>query len=454
VKCGVGPALRRRSECGAGAALASPCFGRWRGHHFRLSPRRVKLGTLHGPPLRQARALAPAAPFHRRPESHRPNCPYTGHLRLTALTIRGPLRGSSGHARHVREFTAALRDRAVEVELRDVPEWRQDRLPDRSDERFDHLRAICDSDVALHFCMPHQVARISGKLNVNFTMFEATRVPAPWVDLARKVDLVIVPTESSRAAWVHGGTPEDRVRICPLGVDADFFRAGASPLPLPASSRSRRFLNVSDLNPRKNLDGLLRAWADATTPEDDAALILKVGGPGALPPIDVGEAAPVVVLRQTFGRDEMPRLYASATHYISLSHGEGWDLPMMEAGACGLRLIAPDHSAYPAYLDRSIAALIPSPETPAVYDGDPATAALFAGANWWTPGHEEAVAAIRRSIRGEDTPAASARDCIATRFTWAQAADRLLEILDELQPRIRQLRLVEEFRASRKPAAH
>jgi glycosyltransferase involved in cell wall biosynthesis len=374
-------------------------------------------------------------------------------LPLTAITIRGPLRGSSGHARHVREFTAELRDRGLEIELRDLPEWRQDRLPDASDERLDHLRAPCDSDVALHFCMPHQVARIAGKLNVNFTMFEATRVPAAWVELARKVDLLIVPTESSRAAWIHSGTPENRVRICPLGVDAGLFRAGVPPLPLPVSSRSRRFLNVSDLNPRKNLDGLLQAWAEATSPEDDAALILKVGGPGALPPVDLGGAAPVVVLRQTFGRAEMPRLYNSVTHYISLSHGEGWDLPMMEAAACGLRLVAPDHSAYPAYLDHSIATLIPSRETPAVYDGDPATAALFAGANWWTPGHDKAVAAIRRAIRGDDTPAASARDRVATQFTWVRAAGRLLEILDELQPMIRQLRLVEGFRASRKPAA-
>jgi glycosyltransferase involved in cell wall biosynthesis len=381
-----------------------------------------------------------------------PNHPYTGHLPLTSLTIRGPLRGSSGHARHVREFTAELLRRGVDVELQDVPEWRQDRLPDDSDECLDRLRVPCDSAVALQFCMPHQVARIPGKLNVNFTMFEATRVPAQWVDLARKVDLIIVPTESSRAAWVSSGTAESRVRICPLGVDPDLFGGGAVPLPLPVSARSRRFLNVSDLNPRKNLDGLLRAWVDATSPGDDAALILKIGGPGPLPPVDLATAAPVVVLRQTFGRDEMPRLYRSATHYISLSHGEGWDLPMMEAAASGLRLIAPDHSAYRAYLDESIATLIPSRETPAIHDGDPATAALFGGANWWTPDHEAAVAAIRGAIRGEDAPAASARDRVAMEFTWSRATDRLLDILDEQQPMIRQLRLVEAFRASRKPA--
>ena len=38
-----------------------------------------------------------------------------------------------------------------------------------------------------------------------------------------------------------------------------------------------RLLNVAELSSRKNQAGLLRAWIRATTREDDAVLILKVG---------------------------------------------------------------------------------------------------------------------------------------------------------------------------------
>ena len=62
------------------------------------------------------------------------------------------------------------------------------------------------------------------------------------------------------------------------------------------------------------------------------------------------DAAPVRVLHDLVADAKAPGLYAAATHYISLSHGEGWDQPMMEAAAAGLKLIAPSHSAYLTYL--------------------------------------------------------------------------------------------------------
>jgi glycosyltransferase involved in cell wall biosynthesis len=140
-------------------------------------------------------------------------------------------------------------------------------------------------------------------------------------------------------------------------------------------------------------------------------------------------AAPVHVLHDILSDAEMPGLYAAATHYISLSHGEGWDLPMMEAGGSGLKLIAPRHSAYQAYLDDSVATLLPSREVPIVWTGDAASGELFRGANWWEPDEDAAVAAIRAAIGGRDETKASARERILTEFTWQRATESLLEIL-------------------------
>jgi hypothetical protein len=51
----------------------------------------------------------------------------------------------------------------------------------------------------------------------------------------------------------------------------------------------------------------------------------------------------------------MPGLFAAASHYWSMSHGEGRDQPMIEAAASGLRLIVPRHTAYLEYLDADVA---------------------------------------------------------------------------------------------------
>src|SRR5439155_5195783 len=138
-------------------------------------------------------------------------------------------------------------------------------------------------------------------------------------------------------------------------------------------------------------------WLRATTRNDDAILILKVGRqpPGStfllMRDLDaleraIGktrkESAPVLFSDQVLPDSEMPRLFAAATHYWSMSHGEGWDQPMVEAGATGLRLIAPMHSAYTAYLDASVARMIPARLVPARLVGCGRVGPPFEGTVW------------------------------------------------------------------------
>jgi glycosyltransferase involved in cell wall biosynthesis len=369
-----------------------------------------------------------------------------------ALTLRGPFRGYSGHDRTIRHFARQLVAAGVEVGLVDLPGWTPHKLAAaQRDPWFDALARPVAAVTTVHFCMPHQVRPVPGQLDVNYTMFEADRVSADWVARGRRHDLLVLPTESSRQAWLASGFAEARIRLCPLGVDSDAFRPGLEPLALP-DQRGRsiadyavRVLTVAEVVPRKNLLGLLRLWLRATCADDDAILILKLSADrptlmrlvGEIARLEqaIGrrraEAAPILLLTRVLSDAELPRLYASASHYLSLSCGEGWDLAMSEAAASGLQLIAPDHSAYRAYLDERIAWLIPARAAPAEAPGDPALLALFAGARWWQPDEAVAAGQLRRVLAGEVRP--SARQRMVERFSWQAATARLIEILDELQ---------------------
>lgn len=378
---------------------------------------------------------------------------YVGMPAVRALRVRGPFRGPSGYDHHVREFVRALHRLGVAVELVDVPEWGPVRLPTAAqDPWFATLARPVDARVTLHCTVPHQVVRDGAPITANYTMFEATCIPAAWARHSEQCDVVIVPTESSRRAWLAGGVSPERLRVCPLGIDAALYRRVHLPLQIrdaqgrPAGSYRVRLLSVAELGPRKNLLGLLRAWLLATNRDDDAVLILKLGAyaPRSLEAFRadlarlqqelgrrLSEAAPLCALLDLFSDAAMPRLYAAATHYISLSHGEGWDQAMVEAAASGLRLIAPAHSAYTAYLDGSVATLIPSREVDAVFGGDPLFAELFRGLHWWEPDEAAAIAAIRAAISGAGGALASPRERILRDFTWDAAARQLATILAE-----------------------
>ncbi|MGH2442437.1 MAG: hypothetical protein ACRDFX_04670 [Chloroflexota bacterium] len=378
---------------------------------------------------------------------------------LEALHVLGPYRGVSGYEHHVREFVAELHNQNIAIQLTETPEWSRTSLPgDMLDPWFDSLSQPVGARIALHFCPPHQVRPVPKCLNVNYSVFEATRVPAHWVARNRTHDLLIVPTESSRMAWLNSGMPATKIAVIPEGINPRLFSGIVPPLRLQTASGESvaryktRFLNVSEIGPRKNLPGLLSAWLRATHATDDAVLILKVAIPSfgwdrvLIDQIEAAqagvgkrlqEAAPLVIVTEIFADQEMPRLFASATHYISMSHGEGWDQPMVEAGSSGLQLIAPNHSAYTSYLDGSCAHLIPSREIPPDFGSDTELQALFSGSSWWQPDEVSAVELIRGAIDGSLEPKVSPRERFLTELSWERSTRKLVALLDDLQQRKR-----------------
>jgi glycosyltransferase involved in cell wall biosynthesis len=314
------------------------------------------------------------------------------------LKVIGPYKGPTGYDRHTREFVRGLAGLGIAVELKNLEGWSHALPPNDRDPWFESLSRPVAADTMLHSTMPIHARPEPGRRNINYTMFEADRIPARWVELARSHDLIVLPTEAAFRAWADSGVPEKVLRICPLGVNAGYFCQPCEPLYVvprtgrPLSSYRTRFLHVAEPRPRKNHLGLLRTWMRATQRNNDTILILKVGVSSASElgqfnddvavmqrrvGRSLADAAPIVVIAQRIPDTTMRALYASATHYISMSHGEGWDLPMMEAAVSGLGLIAPRHTAYPTYLQDDEVWFIPSPIGPTSFEARTAAEGCF-----------------------------------------------------------------------------
>lgn len=357
------------------------------------------------------------------------------------LVVRGAFRDNSGYAHKVRQFVRHLVDAGVRVRLVDL---NHDDVDNLADDQIDPLLHTLDRPVraraVLNFTTPLLVEAVPNLKTINYTVFEALDIPPLWAAHSRRHDHVVVATDSSRLAWLRAGHPPDRIHICPEGVEPLEPGRVAPAAILDGTGRRLadyrvRILNVSDLNSRKNLEGLLRVWLRTTRAEDDAALLLKPGkGEGASGSLrdllvrltaetgrTLARAAPLFLIEGKLSDTDMMSLHAAATHYWSMSHGEGWDLPMAQAGAMGLTLLAPDHSAYRAYLNPGVAHMIPSRVTPGLDD--------YRGRDWWTPGEEEAARLLRAVIDDPDGTRRSARSHLLEHFGWRSAARRLIDLL-------------------------
>jgi len=213
------------------------------------------------------------------------------------------------------------------------------------------------------------------------------------------------------------GVRPDRVRVIPLGVDAKLFVPGP-----PEATRSTiarlglregYFLFVGTLQPRKNIQGLLAAYA--SLPEHvrrDRQLVIagRVGW-------DADELRDELLRQRAAGRciwleyadaRDLPALYAHAQALVLPSLAEGFGLPVIEALATGIPVIASD-----------LPALRETGGAFATYVRAGDTAALA-----------EAMRAMHDHV--DSANAAETRRRYALGFSWRACANRTLEVYREL----------------------
>ncbi|MEP7762946.1 glycosyltransferase family 1 protein [Sanguibacter sp. 25GB23B1] len=185
-----------------------------------------------------------------------------------------------------------------------------------------------------------------------------------------RADVILVPSEATAADCYENGFDPDRVRVVPLGLttipttahDVAAFRARHG---LP----DRFVLWCGTLEPRKNLDGLLAAFAQVADGDGDLDLVL-VGPPGW-----GAEAAPVAErLRprvHTLGfldDADLHLAYAAAAAFVFPSHWEGFGLPVLEAMGHGIPVVTSANSSM-AEVAGSAGVLVDPSDPAAIADG-------------------------------------------------------------------------------------
>lgn len=152
------------------------------------------------------------------------------------------------------------------------------------------------------------------------------------------------------------GWPADRVTAVPLGVDPSFHPRGAQVLLPWLTNRGLRpdgyCLYVGTIEPRKNVDGLLSAYAMLPIALRQAIPLVLAGGVGwqshdtherIRKAVSQGWAHYLSFVPQS----HLPLLYAGARAFAFPSHYEGFGLPVLEAMASGLPVITSNRSSLP-----------------------------------------------------------------------------------------------------------
>lgn len=171
---------------------------------------------------------------------------------------------------------------------------------------------------------------------------------------SRAARLVVVPSRyTASAVQAHYGVEPGRIEVVPEPFDAAAWSAA-----LPAREREPGVvLCVAHLYPRKRVDDLLDAWPIVLRSRPGARLRIAGHGPRLR---HLRRRAHRLSRCEVLGHvtlDELRRLYATASLFVSPSAQENFGVAAVEALASGLPLVGVRSGALPELCDGGVARL-------------------------------------------------------------------------------------------------
>lgn len=261
-------------------------------------------------------------------------------------------------------------------------------------------------------------AKNSGRYRIGFTMLEFDRLPREWVAQANQMDEIWTPTAWGADVFAASGITRP-ISVVPLGIDPARF---SSAPPRQRLTDRTIFLSIFEWSARKGWDTLARAYRAAFHADDPVLLLLKIDcrAPGENPARALAELLPApappvgLIYNQALNTAQLAELYHSADCFVLPTRGEGWGMPILEAMACGLPVIATDWSGPTTFMTHENAYPLPIRGlTPANAGG-----VYGQGAQWAEPDHDALVELMRHVARNPAERAARGRIAAANAQSW------------------------------------
>jgi len=311
------------------------------------------------------------------------------------ILVRGPALSQSGYGEHTRFVLRALRMREDEFDIHILPtSWGETGwLATDNDERqwidervnlcTEHLQANRSHDISIQVTIPNEWQKLAN-INIGITAgIECNKVSPVWLEKANEMDKVITISEHSKNGFTRpiftgqdSSTGEQIQLRCQVPVDVVSY-----PVKIFDSlpdldielEYDFNYLAIAQWGPRKNLQNLIR-WFVEENIDQEVGLIIKTSLKNnsvvdreyteallknSIPDIPDRQCK-IYFLHGDMTEREIHALYKhpKIKAMASLTHGEGFGLPLFEAAYSGLPVVAPGWSGqcdflYAPYKSRS-----------------------------------------------------------------------------------------------------
>ena len=296
----------------------------------------------------------------------------------------------------------AMRQLGIDVELLDATRALRNPLS--------RIRHRPGTVYIFHCGAPQTASLISSVLphaanayRIAYWAWELPDPPPDWAGCDRNLSEIWTPSLFSRTSLLKLSRLPIAVVPHHIPLEQARVRDARRPFTVLAMADSRSSLS------RKNPEGALRAFHAAFGTSSKARLVLKLGGqPDAWQALeqsagDLLAGRNVEIVRGFLDQAAMSELYRACDVFLSLHRAEGFGLPMLEAMAHGVPVVATGWSGNLEFMSVTNSHLVSCSLVP-VRD----ISGIYAGSRWAEPDLEQAAVFLRRLADEPDHYARSA----------------------------------------------
>lgn len=277
---------------------------------------------------------------------------------------------------------------------------------------------------------------------IAYNAWETTRQPDEFFERLKYFDQVWVPTEWQRQCTIEQGISSEKVKVVPEGVDVQTYKPKNRVISKPVD-RPFRFILVGRWDYRKSIREIIETFTKTFSENENVELIINVDNPFAEDRLKTTEErlekygirhSGIKVVHH-LSKSEYVELLKSSDVFVSCARGEGWNLPLIEAMACGIPSIYSDWGGQLEFAKgRGIPVKIKG-EIPASTPSNDYTWIADAPGNFADPDFEDLAKQMRDSYENfkiHKKKALDDSDDIREKFTWKNAAIIANKILQEI----------------------
>jgi len=305
---------------------------------------------------------------------------------MIKVLIKGPIFSRSGYGEHTRYMFRALNSRPDLFDIFVHPtNWGQSSWNLDSSEETKNFETCVNKlqqfqgkfDLSLQVLIPNEWENLAEK-NIGVTAaIETTYASAQWIHSSNFMDKIFVTSEHAKNTLKNPShtvkTEDGKEHIIKLTKPVSVISYPFRDIKADKSSHKKikldtkfNFLTCAQIGPRKNLMNTIRWFVEEFKNEEDVGLVVKAHhmNNSVLDRNKVKmllsqavhgvphRKCRVFLLHGNMTEEEMNSLYKHPNihAYATITHGEGFGLPIFEAACSGLPVIAPAWSGQVDFL--------------------------------------------------------------------------------------------------------